>query len=216
MNLPNKMKTLIYFRRNTLVTRGWGGGGDLPSLTALTHLTLLTSSQLAHQWGLELPAGWFGPTPHCLEDSCAGRIPSLHLDKASLTTSQQPKPVCLHTWWPFCCIFTKWNTSSPLTYFELWDARGLSRVRGGPRWRLHAAPEEIREAPLLFSKQRTHWRHQGHWRTCHWPKTMPCPQSPPQVQPGLKQGDTHSYITYVLIEDVIRRKRRKWRFFFLP
>lgn len=107
MILPNKRKHLIYVRRNTLVTGVRGRG--LPPLTVPTHFTLLASSQLAPS------VGTGAPTPHGLEDrqtvqgttSCASRIPSPHLDKTSLTASQQPKPVWLHIRWPFCRHFYK-------------------------------------------------------------------------------------------------------------
>lgn len=156
------MKHLIYFRRNTLVTRV--GGRGLPSLS---HDTLYSALQQPARPSVETGA----PSPRCLEDrqtvqgtsNCAGRIPSPHLDKASLTTSRQPKPVCLRTWWPFCRHFYKvkhilsMHLLLTLRCQRTEQCRGTSVVPGGCM-QLHRKPRRH----SFYSVSETHRSYQSH------------------------------------------------------
>ena len=138
---------------------------------------MTVSSPFSHPWGLEIPAGWFRPAPHCLEDrrqyrvllTVQGKHSCPRLDKAILTTSPQQKSVGLHVWWP---IYKAKHIILSVHLLLTLRYRGLRRDTVVPGGFVQLQMKSRWHSFYPVNKEHIEGIR-GHWRNCQWLRTTP-------------------------------------------
>ena len=171
-------------------------------------------------WGPEIPAGWFRPAPHCLEDRWQYRVlltvQAKHvrprLDKAILTTSPQQESVSMCDG-PFAVFFYKAKHIILSVHLLLTlRYRGLRRNTVAAGWFMRLQMQSRRHSFYLVNKEHTE-AIRGHRRNCQWLRTMP-PTMGCSLDSRWGRHPTSSITSITSWWKRVNRRKQKIDFFF--